>query len=242
MAMDIVYVKTSEIKPYAKNAKKHPERQIEYIANSIREFGWKQPIVVDGNGEIIIGHGRWLAAQKLGLDEVPCLYATDLPEQKVKALRLADNKTNESEWDEGLLDIELGDIFELDMSDFGFEDDEGPLGGGKYEGKIATPIYEIKGEMPKVYELCDTSKANQLIQDIEEADIDDEIKEFLRNAAYRHLSFHYGKVAEFYAWQPPEIQKLMEDSGLVIIDVESAIENGFVKLTDRLKELIDDEE
>lgn len=241
-AMNIEYVPLTDIKPYEKNAKKHPEKQVEYIANSIKEFGWKQPLVVDENGEIIIGHGRYFAAKKLKLDAVPCIYARDLSEQQIKALRLADNKTNESEWDLGLLDIELGDIFDLDMSDFGFDDEPDGIGGGKYEGKIVTPIYEIKGDMPKVYELVDTAKTTELIAEIEDADIDDDIKDFLRYAAYRHLSFRYDKVAEFYAWQPPEVQKLMEDSGLVIIDVNAAIENGFVKLTERLQELIDNEE
>ena len=90
--------------------------------------------------------------------------------------------------------------------------------------------------------MVDTAKTTELISEIEDADIDDEIKDFLRYAAYRHLSFRYDKVAEFYAWQPPEIQKLMEDSGLVIIDVNAAIENGFVKLTEKLQELIENEE
>lgn len=99
---------------------------------------------MDENGEIVIGHGRYFAAKKLGLDAVPCIYAKDLSEQQVKALRLADNKTNESEWDLGLLDIELGDIFDLDMSDFGFDmeleltDDE--IDDGGIEDKEKSPV------------------------------------------------------------------------------------------------------
>lgn len=78
--MKVETVSLKDIKPYEKNAKKHPEKQIEYIANSIKEFGWTQPIVLDENGEIIIGHGRYLAAKKLELETGPCIYERDLSE------------------------------------------------------------------------------------------------------------------------------------------------------------------
>jgi len=122
--MIIEYIPISEIKPYPKNAKKHPADQVEIIANSIKEFGWTQPIVLDKDNEIIIGHGRLLAAKKLKLKEVPYLKFETLTAEQVKALRLADNKTNESGWDLGLLDYELGNIVDLDMSLFGFELDK----------------------------------------------------------------------------------------------------------------------
>lgn len=121
--MDITYLSVDKLKPYPQNAKKHPDDQIEYIANSIREFGFKQPIVIDKNNEVIIGHGRLLASKKLGLQEVPCVIADDLTEEQIKALRLADNKTNESEWDLSFLDVELDNIFDIDMSLFGFDFD-----------------------------------------------------------------------------------------------------------------------
>lgn len=126
--MDITYLSVDKLKPYPQNAKKHPDDQIEYIANSIREFGFKQPIVIDKNNEVIIGHGRLLASKKLGLKEVPCVVADDLTEEQIKALRLADNKTNESEWDLSFLDVELGDIFDIDMSLFGFDENISPDG------------------------------------------------------------------------------------------------------------------
>lgn len=124
--MQIEYISVNNIKPYEKNAKKHPEQQIEHIANSIKEFGWQQPIVVDKDNVVVIGHGRLLAAKKLNMDSVPCVRADDLTDEQIKALRLADNKTNESEWDFDLLDMELSDI-EIDMEQFGFDldiDDE----------------------------------------------------------------------------------------------------------------------
>lgn len=119
--MNIIYMAPGDITPYGQNAKKHPEEQVEHIANSIKEFGFRQPLVIDKDGVLIIGHGRLLAAKKLGLETVPVVKADDLTEEQVKALRLADNKTNESDWDFGLLDAELDEIIDIDMTDFGFE-------------------------------------------------------------------------------------------------------------------------
>lgn len=122
--LKIEYLPVGSLKPYERNAKKHPAEQIEHIANSIREFGFRQPLVIDKDNVLVIGHGRLLAAKKLGLDTVPCVRAGDLTEDQIKALRLADNKTNESEWDFDFLGGELDDIFEIDMSEFGFDLEE----------------------------------------------------------------------------------------------------------------------
>lgn len=99
----------SEIKPFEKNQKIHSEKQVEQIANSIQEFGFLQPIVVDKKNVIIVGHGRYLAAQKLGLKEVPVVVA-DITQQQARAYRIADNKTNESAWNTDLLIQELKDL------------------------------------------------------------------------------------------------------------------------------------
>ena len=113
-----------ELTPYAKNAKKHDSTQIENVAESIRQFGFVQPIVIDRDGVIVIGHCRALAAKKLGMKEVPCVCVDDLTPEQVNALRIVDNKSNESEWDFDILPDELA---ELDLSDFDFDfgiDDE----------------------------------------------------------------------------------------------------------------------
>lgn len=92
------------------------------MANSIREFGFKVPIVIDKDGIIVAGHTRFKASKKLGLTEVPCITADDLSEEQIKAFRLADNKTAEkAEWDFDLLDLELENILNIDMMDFGFD-------------------------------------------------------------------------------------------------------------------------
>lgn len=113
-----------DIKPYEHNPRIN-DSAVELVANSIKEFGFKQPIVIDTSHTIVAGHTRWKAANKLGLKEVPCVLADDLTPEQVRAYRLADNKVAEaSEWDYDLLDDELADIDALDMSAFGFESDQ----------------------------------------------------------------------------------------------------------------------
>lgn len=104
--MEIQNIELSKLTPYGKNAKKHPKKQIEQVAASIKEFGFRQPIVTDKDMVLIVGHGRLEAAKLLGLKEVPVVIA-DLTEEQAKAYRLADNKLNETEWDMDLVLEEL---------------------------------------------------------------------------------------------------------------------------------------
>lgn len=113
-------MKTGELIPYVNNPRNN-ENAIDVVAGSIKEFGFKNPIIVDKDNVIIAGHTRLLASRKLGLEEVPVIRAEDLTEQQVKAFRLADNKTSEfAEWDVVLLTEELLGI-DFDMEKFGFE-------------------------------------------------------------------------------------------------------------------------
>lgn len=120
--MQIKDVDIKEIKAYAKNPRKN-DAAVEAVANSIKEFGWKQPLVIDPTTmEIVAGHTRYKAAKKLGCKTVPCVMADDLTAEQIKAYRLADNKTAElAEWDFDLLGDELGDIEDIDMAEFGFD-------------------------------------------------------------------------------------------------------------------------
>lgn len=123
--LTIVQKKVSELIPYEKNPRKIPEEAINAVAESIKEFGFKNPILIDKNNVIVAGHTRRLASLKLGLEEVPCVVVDDLTPQQIKALRLADNKTNElAEWDFGELDLELEGLLDMDMSRFGFDLEE----------------------------------------------------------------------------------------------------------------------
>ena len=119
--MQIVEKGIKDIKPYEKNPRKN-DSAVDAVANSIKEFGFKVPIVIDKDNVIVCGHTRYKAAKKLGLDVVPCVVADDLTDEQIKAYRLADNKVAElAEWDIDLLGEELDGIFDIDMSDFGFD-------------------------------------------------------------------------------------------------------------------------
>lgn len=119
--LNIVYKNIKELKPYKKNAKKHDKKQVEQIANSIKEFGFTQPVIIDKNNCVVAGHGRILGAKKAGLKQVPTVTLEELTEEQIKAYRLVDNKLNESEWDSVLLAQELEEIKDLNMDLFGFD-------------------------------------------------------------------------------------------------------------------------
>lgn len=93
---NIVYKNITDLKPYRKNAKKHPKQQVEQIANSIKEFGFTQPVLIDKHNSVVAGHGRVLGAKKAGLKQVPTICLEDLTPEQIKAYRLADNKLNEA--------------------------------------------------------------------------------------------------------------------------------------------------
>ena len=118
--MNIINMMIDDLKPYANNPRFNDDA-VEYVANSIKEFGFKVPIIVDKNNEIVAGHTRYKACKELGLKEVPCIVADDLNEEQVKAFRLADNKVSEKAlWNNDLLIDELQDL-DINMEDFGFE-------------------------------------------------------------------------------------------------------------------------
>lgn len=124
-----------ELTPYDKNARKN-DKAVPLVAKSIEQFGFKVPIVIDRNNVIVCGHTRYKAAHALCIEEVPCIIADDLTDQQIKAYRLADNKVaEESKWDKGILSLEMNEIFDFDMSDFGFE--------------IADPVDTVEIELPQ---------------------------------------------------------------------------------------------
>lgn len=116
--MDVRNISVKDLIPYERNTKKHDKTQINNVAESIKQYGFVQPIVIDKDNVVVIGHCRLLAAKQLKMKEVPCVCVEDLTEEQVKALRIVDNKSNESEWDFDILPDELAD---LDLSDFDFD-------------------------------------------------------------------------------------------------------------------------
>lgn len=118
--MEIIYKPVSDLIPYENNPRKN-DQAVDYVANSIKEFGFKVPIIVGSDNVIVTGHTRLKAAIKLGLTEVPVIVADDLTEEQINAFRLADNKVAEmADWDFERLDLEL-ETLDFDMSEFGFD-------------------------------------------------------------------------------------------------------------------------
>ena len=122
--MNIIEKNIKDLKPYEKNPRLNDDA-VKYVAESIRNFGFKVPIVIDKDNNIVCGHTRWKACKKLKIDTVPCVVADDLTEEQIRAYRLADNKVGEkAEWDLALLDTELAEIETIDMTLLGFDDKE----------------------------------------------------------------------------------------------------------------------
>jgi hypothetical protein len=255
----IKYKKTEELIPYVLNSRTHTEAQVAQIAASIREFGFTNPILLDGESGILAGHGRVMAARLLQLDAVPTIEISNLTESQKKAYVIADNKLAlNAGWDENLLALEIEELKnqDYDIELLGFSNDElkelnAKLLDGinkeilneKYTNKIDVPIYKPQGEKPEISELLDKSRYETLIEEIyNDKEINDQERAFLIDSATRHIVFDYQQIAEYYSHSNERMQKYMEDSALVIIDFDKAIENGFVKLTYELKEMFDIED
>jgi hypothetical protein len=161
--MDIKNMAVKDLIPYEKNTKKHDDVQINNVAESIKQYGFVQPIVIDKNNVVVIGHCRLLAAKKLKMADVPCVCVDDLTEEQVKALRIVDNKSNESPWDFDFLADELAEI-NLDAFnfDFGvsFDDDDT---GTKEREEIA-----LNESISVVVECADDEEAETIFEKLSE--------------------------------------------------------------------------
>lgn len=256
-------IQLSKLKPHPRNYREHPERQIEQIAISIQEHGQYRPIVTANDHTILAGHGVALALESLGVD-VADVIVLDVDPQSPKALRLiaGDNELSRLAFTDDRMLLELlSDAGSL--AGTGFDDESlaqllafpspgdadsdaesDSESGGESEYRYTTdtpsPIYTPRREEPPaIDELLDTRKRDALVHDILDADIDHELRQFLLAAAARHAVFDYRAIAEYYAHAGPDVQRLMEDSALVIVDFERAIELGYVKLSQRLTEILE---
>ena len=245
--MEIIKLKIGELKPYEKNAKIHTKEQIEQIKNSVLQFGMNDPIAVWGEENLIVeGHGRLEALKQLGYEEVECIRLDHLTDEERKAYTLAHNKlTMNTDFDLSILDFELENIQTIDMEQFGFVTELLEIENEEldkiYTTKVNIPQYEIKGEEPHLNDLVDDFKVKELLNDIENSNVSEEQKEFLRKSATRLYTFNYSNIAEYYAHQDREMQELMEKMALVIIDIKSAIANGYVELSKTLEGMMNDE-
>ncbi|CAI1526148.1 ParB/RepB/Spo0J family partition protein [Serratia quinivorans] len=251
LSLAIVYRSLDSLIAYARNTRTHTDDQVRKISDSIEEFGWTNPVLIDECGEIIAGHGRVMAAELLAFDEVPCIVLAGLSDQQKRAYRIADNKLPLSAgWDDDMLRLELADLLDadFDISLIGFDEaeldalfaniepqapDEDP-----YTAKIDTPVYEPSEVMPAISELYDETKTRSLVKNIKAANLPKEIAAFLMSATERHTVFNFNKIADYYANAPAEVQALFEESALVIIDYRQAIENGFVHMTKNMVDIV----
>lgn len=188
---------------------------------------------------IIGGNMRFLALTKLGFKFIPCIiFPEETSTETLKKYVILDNSgfgawdwnaLKNADWDSNQLQswgVELPEDWDTDGAD-----NQQQSGEESYSRKVIAPTYEPSGKTPTFREMYDTTKRDALISDIEKADIPDEDKEFLREAARRHTVFNYEKIADYYAQAPAKIQDLMERSALVIIDFDKAIEGGYITMT-----------
>jgi len=209
------------------------------LVKSIKDFPEMlevRPIVVDEDMVVLGGNMRTKACISAGLKEVSIIKFNDLSEEKKKEFIVKDN-LGYGEWDFELL---LEDWKKEDLVDWGMDMPKNST-VDEYTKKIEIPLYEPSDIKPFINDLYNTDKYNELINDIENSNIDDKEKSFLKIAATRHIIFNYDMIADYYSNSNKDIQELMEKSALVLVDFNKAIEYGFIKLADDIKKQYSDD-
>lgn len=250
-----VTVTLGDLKPWERNpktiSKAHAKRLLEYWSR----IGQFQSIAIGPGGEVYDGHQRLsvlLAAYGPGyqIDARQSEVALTDAERQELVIAAHVGTTGQFDWDalsgwdagqlqEWGMDAETLQSWNTDATALRemLEAENKAEQDDVYSRKIAAPIYEPKGEKPELRELFDEEKAKKLIADIEAADIPQEEKDFLIIAARRHTVLNYKRIAEYYAHASEPVQRLMEDSALIIIDFNRAIELGYVKLSEEIAKL-----
>lgn len=178
--MQVLNIEIDKIKPYEKNPRKNDEA-VENVMNSIKEFGFKVPIVIDKNNVIVAGHTRYKASKKLKLKEVPCIIADDLTDEQIKAFRLADNKVSEkAEWDFDLLMQELDDIKTIDMDDFGFLDNNESYLDDLLDEELGAKKDNNEFSMTFVFDINDKEDVDEFIDKFGKDHLTNEIIKMIR--------------------------------------------------------------
>ncbi len=269
---EIELISIDSLIPHPKNCHTHSPDQISRLSKLIEYQGFRNPVIAQkGTNLIVAGHGRILAAKKLGMKEVPVSYQEFESEEQLYAYIVSDNSIGKDTW--ATLDLNLiskealdfGPNFDLDMlglKEFNIDlkdlkenndvdsnnnildknDDEYKDNDelNKYSKKITSPVYTPKKDIPPdLSELFSLEKYDSLVKEIKIKKLPKDIELFLINAASRHIVFNYENIAEFYCHQEKGIQELMEKSALIIIDFNKAIEGGFVKLSQEIKNILD---
>lgn len=234
-----------DLKPDKRNARKHNPRNIGMIERSLGEVGAARSIVIDEDGKILAGNGTVEGAAQAGITKVQVVDAdgetivavrrTGLTDEQKTKLALYDNRTAElAEWDADVLE-EIGE--EIDLSGMFTGDEFGQVTGAEYTIKTDPVIYEPSDNKPTLGALYSMGRAARLLGDIDASSVSEDEKAFLRVAAWRHAVISYSAVADYYAHASAEMQRLMEDSALVIIDYKKAVELAYAKVSERIMEL-----
>jgi hypothetical protein len=221
------------------NWRTHPVIQRRALRGSLSEVGWVQQVIVNTvTGFVVDGHARIEEAISRGETAVPVLYVELTPDEERLVLATLDPIGALASSDGARLQELLADVT---VDEDGLSALLARLradADSSYTGKIHTPVYEVHGETPDVPLLYDETRADELRREVlSDTELDPAVRDFLLAAAARHTVFDYGQIAEFYAAQPARVQRLMEASALVILDVDDAIANGFVRLMSTVEAL-----
>lgn len=235
-------MKLSELKKNPNNPRLIKDEKFKKLVQSLHDFPQMmelRPIIINGDNMVLGGNMRLAALKELNYKDMPdnwVMKASDLTPEQQKEFIIKDNVGfGEWEWDQlaNEWDIDQLEEWGLDIpiweneSNNNNEDD-------KYTQKIDTPVYEPKNEKPKITELYNAERYKELISEIDNSSIDNDVKVMLKVAASRHIVFNYENMADYYANSENEVQTLMENSALVIIDFNRAIELGYVKLREEI--------
>ncbi len=233
------------------NWRKHPKEQVDALEGLLKQVGWVQRVIVNRTtGHVVDGHARVELAIRRSEKSVPVVYVELTPEEENLVLASLDPigglaTTDSDKLAELLADLKVEDealkamLHDLaeqagaDLSEMSDADVADAL--SDYSTKIESPAYTPKGEKPDVTTLADRTKTDRLIERIRATpELPTEVRHFLELAAQRHTVFDYHSIAEYYCHASPEVQDLMEQSALVIIDFDRAIEEGYVELSKKL--------
>ena len=229
-----------DLKPATYNPRQISTKQYKDLKASIEKFSLVDPIIINKDLTVIGGHQRLKVCKELKHVEIDCVVL-DLSKEEERELNIRLNKSG-GEFD---MDILANEFDVENLVDWGFKHVELGLNIDKidenYTRKIKTPHYEPRNIKPELSKLVDERKQKELLKKIQKSNVDNETKEFLIKASQRHLVFNYSNIADFYAHSDSETKELMEQSALVIIDFDSAIKNGFVEMSNDLKNLFDEE-
>lgn len=224
-----------------RNPRTITEQAFKLLCNSVQndpEFMSLRPIVIDEAGVVLGGNMRLRACLHLGKKMVPASWvvrASNLTDEQKKRFVVLDNSPQgmSGEWD---FDILGADYSTEDLASLGLTSLINGTELDKYTRKVEPPIYTPSEQCPDVHDLVDITKANALIAEVESSSLAEPVKVFLKLAAYRHAVFNYALIADYYAHSDPDTKRLMENSALVLIDMDRAIELGFVNLTKAIAE------